>query len=71
MTLGTYILRRLGLSIVTLFGVVVAVFLLTRVLPGNPAYVKAGPYAKPEQIRRIEREMGLDKPKLVQFWNYF
>jgi dipeptide transport system permease protein len=70
MSLGTYIARRLGLAVITLFGVVLAVFLLTRVLPGNPAYVKAGPYAKPEQIKRIEREMGLDKPLPVQFWNY-
>lgn len=71
MFLATYVARRLGLAVITLFGVVVAVFLLTRVLPGNPAYVKAGPYAKPEQIRAIERQMGLDKPLPVQFWNYF
>lgn len=71
MSLGTYIARRLGLAVITLFGVVLAVFLLTRVLPGNPAYVKAGPYAKPEQVKRIEREMGLDEPIPVQFWNYF
>jgi ABC-type dipeptide/oligopeptide/nickel transport system permease component len=71
MSLGLYILRRLGLAVITLFGVVLAVFLLTRVLPGNPAYIKAGPYAKPEQIARITAEMGLDKPVPVQFWNYF
>lgn len=71
MFLATYVARRLGLAVITLFGVVVAVFILTRVLPGNPAYVKAGPYAKPEQIREIERQMGLDKPLPVQFWNYF
>jgi peptide/nickel transport system permease protein len=71
MSLGTYIARRLGLAVITLFGVVLAVFLLTRVLPGNPAYVKAGPYAKPEQVKRIEREMGLDKAIPVQFWDYF
>jgi peptide/nickel transport system permease protein len=71
MPLSAYIARRLGLAVITLFGVVLAVFLLTRVLPGNPAYVKAGPYAKPEQIERIEREMGLDKSLPVQFWNYF
>jgi ABC-type dipeptide/oligopeptide/nickel transport system permease component len=71
MSLVTYVLRRVGLAVVTLVGVVVAVFLLTRVLPGNPAYVKAGPYAKPEQIARIESEMGLDKPLPAQLWNYF
>ncbi len=71
MSLGVDSLRRLGLAVITVFGVVVAVFLLTRVLPGNPAYLKAGPYAKPEQIERITKEMGLDQPLPVQFWNYF
>ncbi len=71
MSLGAYIARRLVLAVITLFGVVVSVFLLTRILPGNPAYVKAGPYAMPEQIRRIEKEMGLDKPIPIQFLNYF
>ena len=71
MPLTLYLLRRIGLSVITLFGVILAVFLLTRVLPGNPAYVKAGPYAKPDQIARIEKEMGLDKPVPAQFWNYF
>lgn len=70
MSLRTYIMRRLGLAVITLFGVVVAVFLLTHVLPGNPAYVKAGPFASQEQIKRIEQEMGLDQPVPVQFWNY-
>lgn len=70
MSLRTYIVRRLGLAVITLFGVIVAVFLLTHILPGNPAYVRAGPYASQEQIKRIESEMGLDQPVPVQFWNY-
>jgi len=56
--------------VVTLFGVVAAVFILTRILPGNPAAVRLGPYAKPELLAAMEQEMGLDKPLPVQFYNY-
>ena len=70
MTLGRYMLRRLGLAALTLCGVIVAVFILTRILPGNPAAVRLGPYAKPELLAALEREMGLDQPLLVQFMNY-
>lgn len=65
-----YVLRRLFLAAVTLFGVIVAVFILTRILPGNPAAVRLGPYAKPELLAAMEKEMGLDKPLPVQFADY-
>ncbi len=70
MNLGRYMLRRLGLAALTLCGVIVAVFILTRILPGNPAAVRLGPYAKPELLAALEKEMGLDQPLLVQFMNY-
>ena len=69
-SLRRYVTRRLFLAVVTLFGVVVAVFILTRILPGNPAAVRLGPYAKPELLAAMEQEMGLDKPLPVQFYNY-
>jgi peptide/nickel transport system permease protein len=65
-----YLVRRLLLAVVTLVGVVVAVFLMTRVLPGNPAALRAGPLASEELIARYEREMGLDRPLHVQFLLY-
>lgn len=65
-----YVLRRLLLAAVTLFGVIVAVFIVTRILPGNPAAVRLGPYAKAELLAALEKEMGLDQPLPVQFYNY-
>ena len=65
-----YILRRLLLAVVTLSGVVVAVFVLTHILPSNPAALRAGPLATAELIAQYEREMGLDQPLYVQFANY-
>ena len=69
-SLRRYIARRLLLAVVTLFGVIVTVFVLTRILPGNPAAVRAGPYATAERLAQLEKEMGLDKPLPVQFWDY-
>jgi peptide/nickel transport system permease protein len=65
-----YLLRRTGLAIVTLAGVVVFVFLLTHVLPSNPAALRAGPLADADLIRQYEQEMGLDQPIYVQFARY-
>ena len=70
MTLRWYLLRRLGLAAVTLVGVIFAVFFMTRVLPGDPASVKAGAYATEEARAAIAREMGLDKPVPVQLTTY-
>lgn len=58
------------MAILTLFGVLVFVFLLTNVLPGNPAQFRAGSFAPPETVRELEIQMGLDKPLVVQFKNY-
>jgi len=69
-SLRRYIARRLLLAAITLFGVVVAVFVLTRILPGNPAVVRLGPYARPDLLAEMEKEMGLDQPLPVQFYNY-
>lgn len=69
-SLRRYLLRRLALAFLTLCGVVVVVFLITRILPGNPAAVRLGPYAKPELLAALEKEMGLDKPIYLQFTSY-
>ncbi len=70
MGLGRYLLTRVLLVVPTLFGVTVVTFVLTYLLPGNPALVKAGPLATPEHIQEMERRMGLDQPVPVQYWRY-
>ena len=54
----------------TLMGVVIVVFILTHILPGNPAALRAGPLADEALIARYEAEMGLDQPFYVQFDHY-
>src|SRR5437899_4771282 len=65
-----YILRRLLLLPVVLFGVSVLVFLVLHLVPGNPAQVIAGPDAPPETVAAIERELGLDRPLPEQYALY-
>lgn len=65
-----YISRRILLSLIVLFGIVLLVFALTRVLPADPARKWAGSRATDEQIQAAIVELGLDKPVYVQFWRY-
>src|SRR5919205_1485546 len=70
MSFASYLLRRLLLVVPTLFGVTLISFVLTYILPGNPALVKAGPLATPEYVAEVERQMGLDRPVGVQYGRY-
>ncbi len=70
MGLSRYLVKRLLMVIPTLLGVTIITFTLTYLLPGNPAMVKAGPFATPEYLALMEKEMGLDKPVHVQYWRY-
>jgi peptide/nickel transport system permease protein len=58
-----YIAQRLGIGLVTLFGMSVVIFLLLRLAPGNIVDIlfSTGGYVNPSE-RAIERELGLDKP---------
>jgi peptide/nickel transport system permease protein len=64
------ILRRFVTVIPTLIGVIIVTFLLTRVLPGDPAVYFAGPAATPESIADVRKSLGLDQPLPVQFLHY-
>jgi ABC-type dipeptide/oligopeptide/nickel transport system permease component len=62
--------KRLLTVIPTLIGVVIVTFLLTRVLPGDPAAYFAGPAATPESIIEVRKSLGLDRPLPEQFFRY-
>jgi peptide/nickel transport system permease protein len=66
-----YLLQRIAFSLLALFVLVLISFLLSHVVPGDPAYVAAGPNAGVEKIAEIRAEMGLDKPLTTQFAIYF
>ncbi|WP_075214098.1 ABC transporter permease [Mongoliimonas terrestris] len=62
--------QRLLTTIPTLVGVVVVTFLLTRILPGDPAAFFAGPTADPAAVEQIRVTLGLDKSLPEQFVAY-
>ncbi len=65
-----FILRRLIYGFLVLIGVLVVVFLLFNVLPGDPARMMLGQRADAESIKAINRDLGLDRPLFIQFIMY-
>ena len=65
-----YILKRILLGIIALFGVILITFIVSRVVPSDPAAKWAGPRATPEQIELARSELGFDDPYPIQFVNY-
>ncbi len=62
--------RRLLGAIPSLVGVVIATFLLSHALPGDPAVLFAGPAANAESVAQVRAHLGLDRSLLVQFLDY-
>ncbi len=65
-----FILRRVLTSLLVLVGVSIITFALARVVPGNPAELYIGPKARADDIARVTKELGLDKPLPVQYAIY-
>ncbi len=63
-------LSRIGWSAVILLGVTWITFVLTFVIPADPARTLAGPKADRATLQRIRRDMGLDAPLVVQYGRY-
>ncbi len=66
----SFIVQRLMVGIVTLFGVAVMVFLIMRVIPGDAAVMLSGAGAgavSEEELAQVRTQMGLDRPLVVQF----
>ncbi len=64
------VVKRLLGAIPVLIGVVLVIFLMLRVIPGNPVLTLLGEHYSDAQIERLTVSMGLDKPILVQFFEY-
>jgi peptide/nickel transport system permease protein len=63
-----YILKRLVLMIPPFFLVMIIIFLLVRLLPGDPAIAMAGDRASDADIQAIRERLGLTQPLWTQFW---
>jgi peptide/nickel transport system permease protein len=65
---GSYILKRLISAVPVLFGITVIVFLIMSMIPGDPATAILGSYATPENVEKLNRDLGLDKPLVQRYF---
>ncbi|MBI1417044.1 MAG: ABC transporter permease subunit [Limimaricola sp.] len=68
MPLSEFLARRLLQLIPTLIFILIVVFVLVRLLPGDPTSAILGDRALDADVERINRQLGLDQPIIVQFW---
>jgi peptide/nickel transport system permease protein len=68
--LQSFIARRLLIGVVILFILSVGVFVLLRIVPGDPAIRRCGLNCTPEQIKAIKHDLGLDKSYPEQYWDW-
>ena len=68
--MATYILRRLGLAVVTLWLLSVIVFFAGQVLPGDPGRAILGPLAAQSAVHALDQQLGVNQPLLTRYWSW-
>lgn len=64
------ILKQLIGTVPVLIGVILVIFIMLRIVPGDPVTTMMGDHVNEQVIEKITKEMGLDKPLYVQFFQY-
>jgi ABC-type dipeptide/oligopeptide/nickel transport system permease component len=67
---AAYIRKRLLLMVLVLFGVTVIIFGMVHMIPGDPAFLILGDRATDEKAAELRRQLGLDRPLLVQYGHF-
>jgi ABC-type dipeptide/oligopeptide/nickel transport system permease component len=65
-----FVAKRLALAIPTLWAVLTLVFVLVRIVPGDPTIVILGDQASPAARAALRERLGLDQPLLSQYWDF-
>ena len=65
-----FLTRRVFWSLLVLAGLSIVIFLIARVMPGDPARMAMGPRASQEQVADLKAKMGLDKPLIQQYGQF-
>ena len=68
--MGAYVVRRLVFSLFVLWGAVTIIFVVLRLVPGDPAYLILGPDATQAQVDAMHQQLGLDQPMIQQYATY-
>lgn len=65
-----YLIKRALSLFLVLVGLAILIFVIARIVPGDPARIALGPLATADQVTQMRQEMGLDLPFHEQLWNY-
>jgi len=65
-----YAARRLLFLIFVVIGITALLFLITNLLPADPARAAAGPGASPQQVENLRHKLGLDQPLYIRYFRY-
>jgi len=65
-----YVLKRLGLAVVTLWLLSLIVFFAGQVLPGDPGRAILGHLASPSAVQALDHQLGVDRPLVTQYWTW-
>lgn len=68
--MALYLLRRLGLAIVTLWILSVIIFFAGQVLPGDPGRAILGPFASQHAVSALDSSLGVNRPLVTQYWSW-
>lgn len=70
MRYSTYLIHRVLFSIIVLLGLSILIFVIARIIPGDPARIALGPLASRGQIEALRQSMHLDQPLVLQYGYY-
>ena len=68
--MAAFVIRRAAFAVVTLFAVLTLVFVVVRILPGDPAQLILGDQASREAIEALRARLGLDQPIALQYLSF-
>jgi len=65
-----YLLKRLGLVLLTLIILSLIIFFAGSILPGNPGRAILGPFASQHAVETLNRHLGVNRPLATQYWSW-
>src|SRR5579864_5150217 len=66
----TFLIKRLALAVPTLLAISFLVFMVARLAPSSPVEIMLGEKATPQEVARLEKQYGLDRPLGEQYVSY-
>src|SRR5262245_6176148 len=68
--MGRYLIRRLLWACVLFMAVTIVSYIIFFMIPSEPARLMCGPQCPPDQVAKVRKEMGLDRPVIVQYGDF-